>query len=217
MLEGWWYISKMQFGTGLWHRARMSGWPSGLRCCGLITVRLLGSSAWVRIPLLSKIYDLYQQMHKTDSFIVAHLHSISYPRTRTNYPKLCTLCIAGRNKKIFSCLRPGGIQKDSHLGGAPESFIFLAWMFGSRWIPFDPFVCPIYMSFSFHASQCFRDWFAIYIINARLLLIFAHPLIFAYPIKPFAPSYFRKRTPFNSRAAWVRENWRDPKFKDMTC
>ena len=57
----------------------MAGWPGGLRRCGLITVRLLGSSAWVRIPLLSKIFDLYQQMHKTDSVIswrLAHLQSI---------------------------------------------------------------------------------------------------------------------------------------------
>ena len=54
----------------------MAGWLSGLRRCGLITVRLLGSSAWVRIPLLPKIFDLYQQMHKTDSVIswrLAHL------------------------------------------------------------------------------------------------------------------------------------------------
>ena len=81
----------------------MAGWPSGpsgLRRCGLITVRLLGSSAWVRIPLLSKVFDFYQQMHKTDSVIswrLAHLHSIYYDKYNDKYDKVRMGALAGLN------------------------------------------------------------------------------------------------------------------------
>ena len=35
--------------------------------------------------------------------------------------------VVGRNKKIFSCLRPGNIQNNSHPGGAPETTIYFFW------------------------------------------------------------------------------------------
>ena len=35
--------------------------------------------------------------------------------------------ISGRNKKIFSCLWPGKMQKKSHPGGAPETKLYFFW------------------------------------------------------------------------------------------